>query len=377
MQIINHLELWKLATDVLLLMALGFMGYRILRSPMAAQSRQVMELEASLRVLMKEADLASRSLNEQLIRRQSSLQKLLLDLEGAEQRAARTLSSSVTTESLTNGAQREHPISTGRDMGQELLSRDLRKESGTRASTTTERSASGSLARSTPRSTALNIYGEEIGTALPTAEFDPPPPPRPTRSKSTNDQSELGRQIARSISQSLARENSTASEETKALGRQIAEAISKGMASDGADSSPNSNTTGPRSGGYRPLNQTVEKQIVPSLEKSEGTPLPETTSTGIEEVYAAAERLIRAGKDLDTVAARTNLSREDVQLISEMMNEQERSQRGSRSPALSESVGSSSSGEIDQPSPTNTTSGSADPRLGVLGGGIRRQVQVL
>jgi hypothetical protein len=82
-----NLGFWQLATDVLLLCSLVYLSFQFVRSPrINAQLRAVRELEGALRVLVREADGAGRSLNDQLMRRQQALEKALIDADLAEQR---------------------------------------------------------------------------------------------------------------------------------------------------------------------------------------------------------------------------------------------------------------------------------------------------
>lgn len=82
-----HLEIFKLAVDMAITLCLVYIGFKVLRLPEAAKlSRRTLELEAMLKTLIREADDAGRSLNDQLRGRQSSLEKLLSEFEGAEKR---------------------------------------------------------------------------------------------------------------------------------------------------------------------------------------------------------------------------------------------------------------------------------------------------
>ena len=65
----THLEWWKLGADILLLGALVWLSFHLTRSrqTVAVPSRQGLDLERTLRGLIKEADLASSSLQDQLL----------------------------------------------------------------------------------------------------------------------------------------------------------------------------------------------------------------------------------------------------------------------------------------------------------------------
>ncbi len=81
------LEILKLSTDGLLVLAIVFLCYRILMSgSISSRSAKLVMLESSLKGLIREADGASRSLHDELTRRQHSLERLLSDLTAVEGR---------------------------------------------------------------------------------------------------------------------------------------------------------------------------------------------------------------------------------------------------------------------------------------------------
>jgi|GEM_PF-6395913 len=83
----NHIELWKLGTDLLLLMSLIYFCLRFTRrDAVDTSSERLVELEATLRGLIKEADASSQTLTTQLTKRQEALEKLLYEIETAEHR---------------------------------------------------------------------------------------------------------------------------------------------------------------------------------------------------------------------------------------------------------------------------------------------------
>ncbi|MGI6523915.1 MAG: hypothetical protein ACOX2O_01270 [Bdellovibrionota bacterium] len=80
------LETLQLVADVLLVLSLF---YLCARSAKVSPILQSSNLEASLRRMVQEADLATRALQEKLVQRQTRLEELLLDLESAENRLNR------------------------------------------------------------------------------------------------------------------------------------------------------------------------------------------------------------------------------------------------------------------------------------------------
>jgi len=143
-----HLELWRLATDVLLLGGLVWLAWQIgqSRSSSAAAESHGLELERTLRALIKEADLSSSSLTDQLIRRQQSLERLLRDIEAVEVRLERTRSGDAMTGPARAAESTLRPAP--------------------RAATMPQPPSFSAVATPTPvksRKVETNIYGEPIG----------------------------------------------------------------------------------------------------------------------------------------------------------------------------------------------------------------------
>ncbi len=83
----EHIELWKLGVDICLMAALLYLCYRMIKTPTSPiYSKKADELKAALANLVQEADAASKELNNKLIRRQQTLEKLLFDLGTVENR---------------------------------------------------------------------------------------------------------------------------------------------------------------------------------------------------------------------------------------------------------------------------------------------------
>lgn len=101
----NHIELWKLGTDILLMLSLAYLSIRVVRaSGSSVHNGRMIELEATLRALIKEADASGRGLSDTLNKRQQGLERLLVDLEGAEHRVSRIVSS---TEDLKSSLEQQ------------------------------------------------------------------------------------------------------------------------------------------------------------------------------------------------------------------------------------------------------------------------------
>lgn len=86
----TSIAMWSLGADVALMGSILLFVYRVLRNPTNPRGlRQLGELEGTIRSLIREAEGSGKSLNDQLIRRQEGLEKLLFDLEACEKRIHR------------------------------------------------------------------------------------------------------------------------------------------------------------------------------------------------------------------------------------------------------------------------------------------------
>ena len=84
-------EMVKLLSDALLLAGLVLLSFRILTTgSVSTKAAQLVMLEASLKNLVRDADAAGRNLNDELVRRQNALERLLNDLNVAEGRLSLT-----------------------------------------------------------------------------------------------------------------------------------------------------------------------------------------------------------------------------------------------------------------------------------------------
>lgn len=75
----------KVLTDIALMSGIILVGLKVLMSP-SRNPKQIMELDAALKSLIREADHAGRDLNDQLLGRQQVLERLLVDLQSTEGR---------------------------------------------------------------------------------------------------------------------------------------------------------------------------------------------------------------------------------------------------------------------------------------------------
>lgn len=287
----THLEWWKLGADILLLGALVWLSFHLTRSrqTVAVPSRQGLDLERTLRGLIKEADLASSSLQDQLLRRQQSLEKVLRELEATEQRVTRAVQSAETRVSTGGAVAGE---STG-------ASRSQPRDFGMPEAPSFNAVGPRSQPSVTPPSARpqTNIYGEiVVPSEAKRAESAPPP------AKST------------------------------------------------------------------PLAAAIEREVVPSQRSAAAARAPRSApAESLSEVRRAAEELLRAGKDLEFVARRTNLSVDEVRLISNGVG---------RSTAAREGKAVVPSPIVEDPATVAAAVATPDPRLGVLSP-IRRSIETI
>lgn len=88
----NHLVWIRLAIDGSLLISLIYCGTRLLKGQGGTlRTEKLLELEASLRRVITEAQGAGTVLNQELMKRQRDMERLLFDIESAEQRVGRAI----------------------------------------------------------------------------------------------------------------------------------------------------------------------------------------------------------------------------------------------------------------------------------------------
>lgn len=91
---IGQIHVWQMVVDLFLVSTVLITTFRWARGDRSQNLiPKTMELEASLRSLILEADGAGRHLNDQLLKREQSLQKLLDDITAADQKIQRAVAS--------------------------------------------------------------------------------------------------------------------------------------------------------------------------------------------------------------------------------------------------------------------------------------------
>lgn len=287
------IEYWQLATDFALACSLIFLGYRLSRGTRSVKDAgKLASLEGSLRGLLAEAGQASTDLNQQLVKRQQTLEKLLFDLQSTESRINRSVST----------AEQQH----------QALSAQIE----------TSRSAMLDMSRIPAR-----VEAEAFEQRAP----EPPSFERAARAAPTTSQ--------RAEPPAQHRQAPTKSPQTNIYG-EILESEEATPPSFNARESMDADAH-PKS-----LASTIEKQVS-----------HQTTQETLEHLYGAAERMLRAGKEVERVALQTDLPIDEVRILSQLIMKEREAEE------IPDHVASA------QPA-------AKDERLGVLGG-IRRQVQTL
>jgi len=313
----NGLETYKLITDVLLAFSIMFLCYRLANRPVSrAMSSEVRGLEASLRSLIEEASGASRELNQELIKRQRELEKALFDIGSAESRITKAVTSA------------EH------------MRADLQTEIGRFEAKVSEAQAINStISAKASQSDALQNQNSYI----------------PLEAK-----------VERSVSMEV-RAPQPASEKAQASSQaaQPARKRSLNIYGEEIEEAPSAPSAQPE------RSQTLKRTLAKEVEIRRPAKAPALSSKDqVQEVYNAAEEMLRAGEDLNKVAIRTALPIADVEMLSQVI-EREKMLRQDQAAALEQSMP-----EIEVMPAEPKRKGPKDPRLGVLGG-IKRQIEVL
>lgn len=150
---------WKLVIDILLLASLTFLCLRFLKATRAGTStRELIELETTLKRLIREAERGGQSLSEALTKRQDGLQKLLFEIETVEGRVNRAIEDSETRKKALSAEMSRAKVLA------ETLVRDVQPERS-EPKKTPESFARANTRQEQSDVVPTNIFGEPIGTA--------------------------------------------------------------------------------------------------------------------------------------------------------------------------------------------------------------------
>ncbi len=310
----NQIIIWRLAVDLSLVTAILVMAFRWMKASRAhAMLPRTLELEASLRSLISDADAAGRHLNEQLLRREQNLQKLLADIAEAEGRLNR---------SINGGEERSKEIQIALENARELIA-ELKE----------------------------SFKEEQEGLRRQQHELR-------THQRSLKDQGVKAESLKQTSRMRLEEPEPPSFEE---VGYQrLRSRPSSPSDYDGA-MSHQADRAGEEQRRPRPAVSSQEKVVQPEPREPARKPGmyqadAATEQRNMQKIYAAAEVLLKQGRQLEQVSAQTRLPVEEVRMLSQMIEierdeEQRKSTAGASAPV-------------------------ADSRLGVLGN-IRRQTTTI
>lgn len=375
MLMIANTQLWQLGLDFGLLGSLILLCYRFARSGRAARQLSNLDaLERKLATAIKEAEESLRLIGDQVNKRQQSFEKLVFDVGTVESRINRSITSAeeirgkmesditrakqaATQLSQELTAAPTKPLTLSQAVTQTVVepaaAPQFMPQHGARTPQHADRTAQHAAhPPQHPAHTPQEIFSptptrasEELVRPLPVRMVPEPPsfdsavfdsaerPSRATPYEKWVDYNIYGEPLNAESRRGPLRNNA----------RRVAERV------------------------YQPLSASVEKTIVPSLpvqpaaETQSETPAKPSVeeqeiTRNIERIYDYAEELLRAGRDLQSVARETALPVSEIEMISRMI--------------VSESAALPSAGE------EQLTVRSDDARLGVLGN-VRRQPETV
>ena len=253
---LNQLSLWQMMVDLGLITAILVMALRWMKGSRAqALLPQTLELEASLRNLIDEAEASGRQLNDQLLRRESNIQKYLTELEESERRITRSV----------------------------IEGEEVSKRLEVAASAAQRNAAQRNTAQS---NAAQQERGDSYKARAYAVELDdaeaPAPQARATRSAAEAPAATTQQAPRRSapLQSSASVQHSSYSNAPKIISRPPSAA---------------GNTT-----------QAYQKAAQPS-------------SSELQQVYALAEQMLKQGVEFEQVAQRTKLPLDGVKMLSQMI----------------------------------------------------------
>ncbi len=281
---------------------------------------KTLELEASLRSLVQDADGAGRHLNDQLMKREQSLQRLLAEIEAADQKLSRTISL---------GEERQHQIEQESNKAASVIDevertlRELKAELSAQAaspdreiyretSSAQHRSSEARVASSQDRyaqqrETQREAQQETHREQRSHRDSHEPPPPAFEHISSSRYGDEYAHQEMR-----------------PQQSRQIQTRQIESRMSD------------PRDGDPRPQSRSYQEERAPNAPSSRALLAEERSAVPaksprahiyqdnmehkeLQQVYAAAETMLKEGKRLEQVSAQTRLPVEEIRLLSQMV----------------------------------------------------------
>lgn len=295
------IQVYKFATDALLVIALIYLCYRMSQSS-NSKTLRLPGLEQGLKGLIKEADEASRELNAKLLKRKTSLENLLFDLETVESRLNRAMNSAEETKSnlqaetaRANKLRQElgkYEYSTQPVYDQQAEPVSLQESWNVSNSTATVQSEAhwqasrNKIQTSVPEPASFSGQGTMTEEDLDTDDEEPRWSNRNIYGEEIN--------VNREPVEAAPAFNEPA--QPQALQPELAEES------------------------YTPLAKAVERE-----RHNPYTSVDNSQTNQLQRIYDAAEEMLKTGIDLETVSSRTSLPLEEVKLLSHMLAQERQS----------------------------------------------------
>ncbi len=281
--------LWKLALDGALVASLLYMclRFRGIGGP-NVNIGHMRELESSLKRLLKEAERSSTTLGEELGRKKGQLEQLLFDIETAEQRINRSLDeASELKRALIDASRRagERPI----------------QEAPATQNHRTHVSA--------PEARSVSIQNEREAT------YEPQSPVAPQYEQSIPEPPSFESLRAGNVSQPMPKAQQRPQRTQQATSGAV-------------------NIYGEPIENNASLRESIEKETTPQMIMEAHQPVEQS----LEDLYGAADDLLRAGQSLEHVARTTALPLDEVRMLSELIAREQyvQEQSGEGSPVKRE-----------------------------------------
>jgi len=349
-QILGQIHVWQMAVDLLLVSSILIFTFRWIRGDRSqAIHPRTMELEASLRSLIQEADGAGRHLNDQLLKREHGLQKLIDESSAIEQKIQRAVAS---------GEERAFDLEKEETKARALISelqgvlREFKEQLRSDASFDTP----PPLAQAAPRAERLQPQSPPITLTAALEQEVIPRQRAAEQARQSIPQRATQNTIQNAAHPSSARPQSPAASYARGYASPQPTVQHGISASDSYMDEMVSRIDDEPSAAPATRSQQSQQPVQDSGYRSSGTNQVYREDMGhneLREVYAAAESMLKQGQELSHVSARTRLPVEEVQLLSQMV-EIEREEMSKR-----KSV------------PSQVAQEPVDQRLGALGA-IRR-----
>lgn len=305
----TDLSLWQVAIDGALVISLLYMCYRFQGGSTGVGSgvnlTELRGLESSLKRLLSQGEQASGTLSKELSKRQSDMQDLLFDLQTAESRMNKTMDEAS----------------------------ELRKNIRSLATKIEQRRESTEQENLQPKeiAEAERRLKEHPAAAAPVPPRRPSTPQEPRPSSSLH--SEYNAIPEPPSFAGLAGSRSIPTTEPRQVPKPTKQAV---------------NIYGePLDDSERDADDAHSQRLVDSIEKEVVEQEQYEVKQSLEDIYGAADDMLRAGQSFEAVSSRTNLPLDEVRMLSQIIEREEAVREQSKSSG------------------------------GSLGGPVRRETQVL